>query len=44
MFLDDHEGDVVGLRHALREFLNGLQERLLKGLTSRGRLLPNELE
>ena len=30
IFFNDHEGDVVSLRHALSEFLNGFQELLLE--------------
>ena len=41
-FFNDHEGDVVSLRHALSEFFNGLQELLLERVTSRRGLLPND--
>src|SRR5580692_3546595 len=41
-FFDYDEGDVVGLRHALSEFLNGFQERLLDRATSGRCFLPNE--
>ena len=41
-FFNDHEGNVIGLRHALSEFLNGFQEPRLERLTSRGGLLPND--
>ena len=34
VFFDDQEGDVVSLRHALSEFLNGFQELLLERMTS----------
>ena len=44
IFFNDHEGDVVGLRRALSEFLDGLQELLLERLASRGRLLPDDLQ
>jgi hypothetical protein len=29
-FFDEHEGNVIGLGHALSEFLNGFQELLLE--------------
>src|SRR5580698_4055498 len=38
------QGDVVGLRHALREFVNSFQERPIERFTSQGRLAPNDLE
>jgi hypothetical protein len=41
-FFNDYEGDIVSLRHALSEFLNGLQEFLLERVTSRGGLLLDE--
>jgi hypothetical protein len=44
VFFDDQEGDVVTLRHALRKFLNGMQELLLERMTSRGGLLLNDFE
>ena len=44
ILFNDHEGDVIGLRHSLSESLDGLQERLLERVTSRGSLLPNEIE
>jgi hypothetical protein len=40
-FFNDHEGDVVGLRHALSKILNGFQEPLLDRVTSRGALSLN---
>ena len=42
-FFDDHEGDVIGLWHALSKLRNVIQELLLERVTSRGCLLPNEL-
>ena len=44
VFFDDQEGDVVTLRHALRKFLNGMQELLLERMTSRGGLLLNDFQ
>src|SRR5271155_3582141 len=43
-FFNNHERNIVGLRNALREILNGLEQLLLDGATSRGGLLPNDLE
>ena len=43
-FFNHHESDVVRLRHALREILDGLQNRLLHRVTSRGGLPPNDLQ
>src|ERR1035438_162201 len=44
MFFNNHEGDVVGLRHALSEILNGFQEPLLDRATSRGGLSLNDFQ
>jgi hypothetical protein len=41
-FFNDHEGDVVILRHALSEFLNGFQELRLERVASRGGFLLND--
>ena len=41
-FFNDYEGNVVILRHALSEFLNGFQELGLERVTSRGGLLLND--
>ena len=43
-FFDDYERDVVSLRHALSELLNGAQELPLDGVTSCGRLLLNDVQ
>src|SRR5579863_9830066 len=44
IFFNDYKSYVIGLRRALGEFLDGLQELLLDRATSGGSFLPNDLQ